>query len=186
MFGKMNINGIYYLIYYVPKKCDKRYMASVIYDMEKEREYKNFIVLTDDMQNVKMDDFVFGKYRVLVLEDNEYNREKLKYLHSVDWAKIVEDYYDDKVVLAGYHFCDYTDYNQKYVSMFYFLDAEKIYRIKSFLRENKDKNADIVCGAELEEDLRKEFPNACFVVVDLERYVKKVRIYYEVRFGWVI
>ena len=70
------------------------------------------------------------------------------------------------------------------ISTFYFLDTEKIYRIKSFLRENKDRNADIVCSAELEEDLRKEFPNAHFVVVDLERYVEKVRIYYEVRFGW--
>lgn len=179
MFGKMNINGIYYLVYYVPKKCDKRYMASVIYDMEKEREYKNFIVLTDNIQNVKMNNLAFGKYQVLVLEDNECNREKLKYLHSVDWAKIVEDYYDDKVFLAGYHFCDYTDYEQKYVSMFYFLDAEKIYKIKYFLRENKGKNADIVCGAELEEDLRKEFPNARFAVVDLERYVEKVRRYYD-------
>ncbi len=179
MFGKMNINGFDYLIYHVPKKCDKRYIASVMYDMEKEIEYKNFIVLTDDMQNVKMDDFVFGKYRVLVLEDNECNREKLKYLHNIKWIRIIEDYYDNKVFLAGYHFCDYTDYKQKYVSMFYFLDAEKIYRIKSFLRENKDRNADIVCSVDLEDDLRKEFPNACFVVVDLERYVEKVRRYYE-------
>ena len=81
--------------------------------------------------------------------------------------------------MAGYHFCDYTDYKQKYVSMFYFFDAEKIYRIKSFLRENKDKNVDIVCSVKLEKDLRKEFPNARFVVVDLERYVEKVRRYYE-------
>ena len=84
MFGKMNINGIYYLVYYVPKKCDKRYMASVIYDMEKESKYKNFIILTEDMQNVKMNDLVFGKNQVLVLQDNECNREKLKYLYSVD------------------------------------------------------------------------------------------------------
>lgn len=27
----------------------------------------------------------------LVLEDNAWNREKLKYLHSVDWARMVED-----------------------------------------------------------------------------------------------
>ena len=110
MFGKMNINGIYYLVYYVPKKCDKRYMASVIYDMEKESKYKNFIILTEDMQNVKMNDLVFGKNQVLVLQDNECNREKLKYLYSVDQARIVEAYYDNKVFLAGYQFCDYTDF----------------------------------------------------------------------------
>ena len=67
MFGKMNINGVDYLIYYVPKKRDKRYMASVMYDMEKESEFKNFIVLTDDIQDVKMNDFAFGKNQVLVL-----------------------------------------------------------------------------------------------------------------------
>ena len=93
----MNINGIDYLIYYVPKKHDKRYIASAIYDIEKEREYKNFIILTDDVQNVKMNDLVFGKDQVLVLEDNGYNRENLKYLPSVDWARIVENYYDNKV-----------------------------------------------------------------------------------------
>lgn len=175
----MDINGFDYLIYYVPKKRDRRYMASVIYDMEKEREYKNFVVLTDDMQNLKMNDLAFGKNQVLVLEDNECNREKLKYLHSIDWARIVEDYYDNKVFFAKYHFCDYTDYEKKYVFTFYFLDAEKVYRIKSFLRENKGKNADIVCGMELEDDLKKEFPNAHFVVVDLERYVDKEQKYYE-------
>lgn len=43
--------------------------------------------------------------------------------------------------------------------------------------ENKDRNANIVCGVELEVDFRKEFPNARFALVDLERYVDKVRIY---------
>lgn len=179
MYGKMDINGVDYLIYYVPKKRDKRYMASVIYDIQKESEYGNFVILVDDMKDVKIADFAFGKNQVLVLEDNEGNREKLKYLQSVNWARIIEDYYDSKEFLAGYFFCDYTDYKQKYVSRFYFLDTEKIYRIKLFLRENPDKNADIICGAELEQDLRREFPEAHFVVVDLERYVDKVRRYYE-------
>lgn len=175
----MNINGFDYLIYYIPKKRDKRYIASVIYDIQKESEYGNFVILVDDMKDIKMADFAFGKSQVLVLEDNECNREKLKYLHSVNWARIIENCYDNKVFLSEYYFCDYTDYKQKYASTFYFLDTEKIYRIKLFLRENPDKNADIVCGIELEDDLRKEFSEVHFVVVDLERYVDKVRIYYE-------
>ena len=104
--------------------------------------------------------------------------EKLKYLNSVDWNKILEENYKNKVFLSEYNFCDYTDYNSKYISTFYFLDTEKINRIKYFLRENKNRNIDIICHIKLKKELQKELPTAHYITVYLEEYIEKERIYY--------
>ena len=164
--GVLDINGIEYLTYHISSEHDNKYLLSVIYDIQKERKYKNIIVLIDDLKRINTQDFAFGNNQVLVIEDSEENREKLKYLNS-------------KAYIAEYNFCDYTDYKSKYISTFYFLDTEKINRIKYFLRENKNKNADIICNAELKKEIQKELPTAHYIVVDLEDYIDKERNVYD-------
>ncbi len=177
--GIFNISGIDYLTYYISGEHTKQYLSSVIYDIQKERNYSNILVLVNDLTRIDVSDFAFGLNQVLVAEDNEYNREKLKYTHNINWHKVIEDYYKNKVYLAEYRFCDYTDYQNKYVSTFYFLDTEKINRIKQFLRENKNKNADIICSSELKNEIQKEIPNANYITIDLEKYIDKERRFYE-------
>lgn len=43
-------------------------------------KYKNIIVLVNDINRINLDDFDFGLNQILVIEDNEINREKLKNL----------------------------------------------------------------------------------------------------------
>lgn len=152
---------------------------SVIYDIQKEQKYKNIIVLINDIKRINTQDFAFGNNQVLIIEDTEENRIKLKYLNSINWSKVVQDYYKNKAYIAEYNFCDYTDYKNKYISLFYFLDTEKINRIKYFLRENKNKNADIICSNELKGILQKELPSANLIIVNLEEYIDKERNYYD-------
>lgn len=177
--GILDINGIEYLTYHISKEHDNRYATSVIYDIQKERKYKNIIVLVDNLDIINPRDFAFGNNQVLVIEDTEENREKLKYLNSINWSKIIQDYYKNKVYLAEYNFCDYSDYKSKYISTFYFFDTEKINRIKYFLRENKNKNADIICSTELKKEIQKELPRANYIAVDLEKYIDKERNIYD-------
>jgi len=146
---------------------------SVIYDIQKEKKHRNIIVLVEDISKMDNNDFVFGMNQVLIIEDTIDNRERLKYLNNVNWFKIIQDYYKSKAFLAEYTFCDYTDLKGKYISVFYFWDSEKINRIKYFLRENKNKNADIICSAELKKQIQKELPTAHYIVVDLENYIDK-------------
>lgn len=152
---------------------------SVIYDIQKERKYKNIIIFINDICRINIQDFAFGNNQMLIIEDNEMNREKLKTLHSINWLKAIQKIYKNKVYLAEYNFCDYTDYKNKYISYFYFLDTEKINRIKYFLRENKNKNADILCTKEIKELIQKELPNANYIAIDLEEYIDKVRNIYD-------
>ena len=135
--------------------------------------------MINDKNRANIDDFTFGMNSVLLIEDNETNREKLKYLHSVNWSKIIQEKYKNKMLISEYNFCDYTDYKNKYINTFYFLDTEKINRIKYFLRENKDKNVDIVCSTDLEDELKKELPNCNYCVLNLEEYIDRERNIYD-------
>lgn len=176
--GTLEINSFDYLAYSITAKHDNKYLMSVIYDIQKEKKYKKIIILVNDISRITVNDFSFGMNEVLIVEDTIENREKLKYLHSINWQKIINKYFQDTVSLSEYNFCDYTDYKTKYVSYFYFLDSEKITRIKQFLRENKNKNADIICSKDLETQIKKELPTARYITVDLEKYIDKEKNIY--------
>lgn len=177
--GILKINGIEYLTYHISKFQDNRYISSVIYDIQKEKDYKNIIILVDDITKINTLDFTFGYNQVLIIEDNEINRENLKYLNSVNWPLIIEKEYK-KPFISYYNFCDYIDMKNTFINYFYFLDTEKINRINQFLRENKDKYVDIVCSKELKEFLKRVITKAKYNVVDLENFIDRKRnIYYE-------
>ena len=177
--GVFDINGIEYLGYQIRSEHDEKYIKSIMYDIQKEIKYKNIIILVNDIKRINFNDFCFGINQVVVLQDSEENREKLKYLNSVNWYKIINEFYKNKAYLSEYNFCDYTDYKNKYISYFYFLDTEKINRIKYFLRENENKNIDIICDSSQKEELSKVFPNAHYIILSLEKYIDKERNYYD-------
>lgn len=177
--GILEINGFEYLTYQITNEQDSKYTMSVVYDIQKEKYYKNIIILIDEPSKININDFSFGMNQVLIVTDIIENREKLKYLHSVNWTRIVNKYYRNKVVLGEYSFCDYTDYKKTYVAYFYFLDTEKITRIKQFLRENRNKSIDIICDIQLKEKLKKEIPTARYITINLEEYMDKERKFYD-------
>lgn len=175
--GLLNINGFEYLTYQILKEQDNKYIASVAYDIQKEMKYGNFIILVNDINRIDLKDFVFGKNKILVIEDNETNREKLKYLHSIRWNELIAEYYEG-VHLSKYYFCEYSNNKDTYINTFYFIDTEKINRFKYFMKENSTNIAHIVCTTELEKELRKALPSANYCVVKIEKYVDKERKYY--------
>jgi hypothetical protein len=176
--GTLKINGIEYLTYHISQERDYRYIASVMYDIQKERFYKNIIILTNDISRIHTNDFSFGLNKVLIIEDNILNREKLKYLNNIDWSRIIQENYNNKVHLSEYSFCDYTDNDNCFLSLFSFFDTEKITHIKYFLRENHSQKVDIICNVEIVERLRKELPTANYIVINLDKYMdKEINIY---------
>ena len=114
----------------------------------------------------------------MILEDNEKNLEQLKYLHSIDWQKAVDTIYRNKVFISEYNNCDYTNKKQLFVNCFYFLDAEKINRIKNFL-SNNNKSVDIVCNKIVYEYLSFIFTDLKYRIIDLEKFIDKEITYYD-------
>ena len=176
--GVLEINGIEYLTYQITKEHDKKYIYSVIYDIQKESYYKNIILLVDNINRIELNNFIFGINQVLIIEDNENNRKKLEFLNSININELTCKLYKNKVYLAEYNFCDYTDYNNKYVSYFYFIDTEKISKIRYFLRENKKSDVEIICSKEIVDILKKELSEAKFIIIDFKEFIQKQRIFY--------
>ena len=177
--GILVIDGVEYLTYSITAQHDELYIKNVLYDMQKERKYRNMILLINDINRINTQDFAFGYNQVLIIEDTEETREKLKYIHTIRWDDLVYDYYKDSVYLSKYYFCDYTDDKSKYIAYFYFIDTEKINLIQNFLRENPSKNIDIYCEKEISEHIKKEIPRANCISLDLEKYIDKERRIYD-------
>lgn len=177
--GILNINGIEYLTYQISKEHDNRYIASVAYDIQKEKKFKNFIILIDDINRIDVSNFVFGVNQILVIEDIEQNREYLQYLNSINWHKVVDNNLKNDIILSEYNFCDYINKKNQYISTFYFIDTEKINRIKYFLRENENKNQIIFCNENIEDILKKYLQSAKYIPIDLNKNIDKERLFYD-------
>lgn len=175
--GIFDINGFEYLAYQILKDHDSKYIESVIYDIQKEMKYKNIIILIDDINRINLNSFSFGLNQILIIEDNDINREKLKYLHSIRWKEVVDKCYEG-AYLSEHSFCEYTNNKDKFINTFYFIDTEKITRVKYFIKENSNKKAYIICNTEMEVILRKELPDANYCAIDLEQYIDKEQKYY--------
>ena len=49
-----------YLTYYLTEGHNDKYLKLILYDIQKERKYKNIIILTNDENRIKTNDFTFG------------------------------------------------------------------------------------------------------------------------------
>lgn len=176
--GILSIDRFKYLTYYISKEHDQNYIASILWDIQKEKNYRNIIIFVEDIRKINYDDFVFGKHEVLIVENNDSDKLLLQYYNRMHWEWVIEKYYGRKTVLSEYSFCDFTNHKDKFVSFFYFLDTEKINRIKYFIRENKEKKADILCSKELRKKLEPILPNQNYLEIDLDKYTKKEKINY--------
>lgn len=176
--GIININGIDYLTYHISKERDKKYISSVIYDIQKESKYRNIIVFIDTDVKIDTLNFTFGYNQVLIVEDTLENRNKLEYINSINWYKILCKIFKNPH-LSEYNFCDYIDDKNRYISYFTLFDTEKINRINQFLRENKFKKIEILCSKELYSKLKQEIPRSNYTVLNIENYIDRKKNIYE-------
>lgn len=173
--GILSIDRLKYLTYYISKDHDENYIASILWDIKKEKNYENIIVFVEDIKKINLEEFVFGKYEILIVETNSESKKLLQYMNRMHWEHAVDDLYGRHAVLSEYNFCDFTNHKDKYISYFYFLDTEKINRIKYFLREHKDKKADILCPKDIKQKLFPIFGTQNYVEINLDKYTQKVR-----------
>ena len=179
LYGVIKIKGFSYLCYQITKDNDSKYISNVFYDIQKEQEYKNIIVFVDDINRINLDAFCVGTNKILVIKDDEKEKEYLKYVHSINWFKIARDTINKSLELSEYNFCDFTDNKNYYVSYFYFLDTEKINRIRNFTIENKNKQATIICNSSIKDILQDEIPKATIVPIDIENFIEKEKRIYD-------
>lgn len=176
--GILKIFGTTYLTYHISKEQTQKYINSVIYDIQKETKYKNIIVLVNDIKRIDLRDFAFGLNSVIICEDTDEGLQKLKYLNQVNWNNIINSIYGQTMYLSKFNFCDYSDNSEKYITTFYLLDTEKINRIDTFIKNNPQNEADIICPESIIRFLGQELPTANYKLVNIDDYIEKeIKIY---------
>lgn len=176
--GILNIFGVKYLTYHISEEHTEKYIRAVIFDLQKETNYKNILILVNDIDRINLKDFAFGFNSVIISNDTDEELEKLKYINQVNWPQIIQKLYKNTVHISEYNSCDYTNNKDKYISTFYLLDAEKINRIKVFLQSNERKQADIVCSQEIVNLLGKELPLANYKLINISDFIEKdIKVY---------
>lgn len=171
--GLIKINNKDYLTYYISKDQNNKYVNSVFFDIQKEKNYKNIIIFAEDTNMIKLNQFCFGLNKVLIVDTNEKSLENLNYINKIDWQKIVIENYNANMYLSEYNFCDYTNRKNKYVACFSYIDTEKINLIKYFLAENKDKKVDIIGTHDILNKLKQELPGQNYIEFDIDSYITK-------------
>lgn len=174
--GILKIFGTSYLTYHISDKHTKKYINTVMYDLQKETKYKNILILVDDIKRIELRNFIFGFNSLIICEDNDEQLLKLKYIQQINWPKIVQTLYKG-VHISEYNFCDYTNNKDRYIATFYLIDTEKINRINVFLENNKNKQVDIICGENIIRNLGQEMPLVNYNLIKLSDFIEDIRIY---------
>lgn len=177
--GVSNIFGTKYLTYHISNKHTDKYLNSVIYDLQKELKYKNVIILIDDIARIDFFKFYFGLNSVIICGDTDKALDKIKYLQQINWTKVIQTEFKEKLTLSEFNFCDYTNNKNLYVSCFYFVDTEKINRISTFMQNNTNKKVDIICPKSIVKYLGSELATCNFHLIDIDKFIEKEINFYE-------
>ena len=144
--GILKMFGTSYLTYHISDEHTTKYINSIYYDLQRETQYKNIIILINNINRIDLKEWAFGLNSVVICEDNDKDLQELKYLQQVKWSKVIHKLYKNSVHLSEYNFCDYTDKKKKFISTFSFVDSEKLNKIDTFLKNNTEKQVDIICS----------------------------------------
>ena len=177
--GVLNVFGREYLTYHIPEYQNQRYINSVIFDLNQITQYKNIIILVNDINRLELSEFAFNLSSVIICEDSDEGLEKLKYLELVKWNKIVKDTFGNNVKFAEYKYADFTDGKNKYISVFYLLDTEKISKLFTFHKANPERNAEVVCSNEIAEFIKKVEPRSNITIVNINDYIERTSKIYD-------
>lgn len=171
--GVLNINYIEYLTYYITKNHNDKYIQSVIYDIQKERKFKNVIVFVEDLKKINIKNFVFGLNELYIIPYNEDNMRLLENVDKIDYTNLFSDLYKEPVYLSEHNFCDYYTKTEKYIYPLPFIDSEKLSTIKYFILENQNKEVDVIYSKNISLLTIGQLHGVNYKPIDFEKYVKK-------------
>lgn len=168
----LNIDKIDYLTYYISKKQTNKYVQSVIYDIRKERIYKNIIVFVEDINMIDVNDFVFGLDKLYIVPNTKENIYLLENINKIDYQKVFLKTYKNKVYLSEYNFCDYYTKTQEFVFILPLIDSEKLSTIKYFMLENRNKEIHILYSKNISLLAIGRLKSVNYKQVDFSKFVK--------------
>ena len=151
--GVIRMNDTDFLTYSIYENKSRKYITSVYYDIEKEREHKHIIVFTNDVKELiyRKKQFSFGKRKTFLVAYTEYNKFILRNYLKIGQAiynNIKNKYITYESEVDG---IDFMLEDKRYVKIMPIIEMEAIRTIKAnyAMGNYKGKSINIFC---LEED----------------------------------
>lgn len=130
--GKIIIEGIEYLSYYISKKKEDIYIKQLLFDINKSFNYENIIIFVEglDVINSKYSNLSFGKEKTIVILNDNYNKELIKKYTDINWHEVLEEIYKKEILISDWDKADYLLDENKYIIEMLFINTEKIEKLK--------------------------------------------------------
>ena len=176
--GVLKISGIEYLTYHISKEYTKKHITAIFFDIQKERDYKNILILVNDYSKIDLLEYAFGLNSVIICKDKDEDLKELEKQHKIDWYDVLYNIFNSNAYLSPYDYCDFIINGNIFISVFYKIDTEKINRINLFSENNKGRLIQVICNEDIQEELKKLLINTKIIPVDLSKETEReVRVY---------
>ena len=163
--GKIVIDNIEYLTYYISAKKEHLYIKQLVFDINKSINSENIIIFVEnfDVINYKYSNLAFGKEKTLVILNTNENKNFIRKYNMIYPYEIIESIYNEEILVSDWDKADYLLESGTYIVFLPFINTEKIERINWYYKENSNTNRkiEIVTLKVNAEKLKEMLDNKC-------------------------
>lgn len=161
--GKLKYQGKERITYYISKDKPISYIRQIENDIQKNVNYKNIIVFMENMKILNNNHyFAFGKESIIIVKPSSQNLTNMKIFEEIDIYQIIKKIYKDKeILLSNWPKADYMTEDRNYIIIMPFIDTERLYKLKLFLKNNQkiDRGINIITLKENKEKIDEILTN---------------------------
>lgn len=167
--GKMYIDQIEYLVYYISEKKEHIYLKQLLFDINKSLNYKNVIIFLENFNAISKNYsyLSFGKDNTLAILNSSINKELIKKYEKIDMHEILETVYEQEIMISNWDYADYLLVDGRYIINMLFLNTERVSKLNWFFKENTEskKKVEVITIKENELKLKELLNSKCYIKV---------------------
>ena len=146
--GVLTIDSKEYLTYYISLKKEDLYIKQLMFDIKKAVNYDDVIIFVDqlDVISKKYNNLSLGKDNIVIVLNDDYNKELLKKYYNQDIHDVLENMYSEEILISNWKYADYMLEDNTYIITMPFINTERLERLNWFCKENDSikRNIEII------------------------------------------
>ena len=115
--GVLTIDSKEYLTYYISLKKEDLYIKQLMFDIKKAVNYDDVIIFVDqlDVISKKYNNLSLGKDNIVIVLNDDYNKELFKKYYNQDIHDVLENMYSEEILISNWKYADYMLEDNTYI-----------------------------------------------------------------------